>query len=122
MTVVNPGDQRPQPEPAGRLRQRGQRHPPFQARARRIGEDRIEVVERPARLEDLDIVGFLPHGQHVRPGGVLRSGLKGESHEPILPNRHGRRCTAAARLAGRSRRHPARASHPIPPLMMTRTE
>ena len=64
--------ERPEPQPPGRLRERGERHPSFQARARRVGEDRIEVIERPARLEYLDAVGFLPHGEHVGPGGVLR--------------------------------------------------
>ena len=35
-------------------------------------EDRVEVVERPRRLEELDLVGRLPDGEHVGPGRVLR--------------------------------------------------
>src|SRR6266496_4309689 len=80
MPVVNASDQRAQPQPAGRLRERGQGHPALQAGARRVGEDRIEVVEGPARLEQLNVVGFLPHREHVAPGGVLRGGFEGESH------------------------------------------
>src|SRR5215472_16697644 len=80
MTVVNAGDQRPQPEPLRRLRERGERHPSLQARARRVGQDRVEVVERPARLEDLDAVGLPPDGEHAGPGGVLRGSLEGEAH------------------------------------------
>jgi hypothetical protein len=38
------------------------------------------VVEGPAGLEDLDVVGGLPDGQHVGPGGVLRGRLECESH------------------------------------------
>ena len=80
MPVVNAGDQRAQPQPAGRLRERGQGHPALQAGARRIGEDRIEVVEDPARLEQVNVVSFLPHREHVAPGGVLRGGFECESH------------------------------------------
>ena len=47
--------------------------------------DRIEVVERPGRLEQLDLVGGLPDGQHVRPRRVLRGGLQGEAHRGIVP-------------------------------------
>ncbi len=32
-----------------------------------VGEDRIEVVEGPAGLEDVDVVGGLPDGEHVVP-------------------------------------------------------
>jgi ferredoxin len=40
------------------------------------------VVEGPARLEQLDVVGLPPDGEHVVPGGVLRRGLEGEAHGP----------------------------------------
>jgi hypothetical protein len=38
------------------------------------------VVEGPARLEQLDVVGRLPHGEHVGPGRILRRGLESEAH------------------------------------------
>ena len=55
------------------------RDPALEARAGRVGEDRIEVVERPARLEEVDVVGRPPDGEHVGPGRVLRRGLEGEA-------------------------------------------
>ena len=67
------------------LGQGGRGDPALQAGAGRIREDRIEVVERPSRLEELDLVGGLPDGQHVRPRGVLRGGLHGEAHCGIVP-------------------------------------
>lgn len=80
MPVVNAGHQRAEPEPARRLRKRGERHPSLQAGAFGVGKDRIEMIEGPARLKKLDTVGFLPHREHVAPGGVLRGGLEGKSH------------------------------------------
>jgi hypothetical protein len=62
------------------LRQRGQRHPALEARTGGVGEDRIEVVEGPAGLVELDVVRGPPHGEHVCPGRVLGGGLEGEAH------------------------------------------
>ena len=79
------------------------RDPPLQARAADVvGEDRVEVVEGPGRLEELDLVGGLPDREHVGPGGVLRCGLESEAHAGSL---------AAPRTAGPERdakgtRHP----------------
>ena len=80
MAVVDAGDEHADAQPLGGLRQRGQRGPALQARAGGVGEDRIEVVEGPAGLEDVDVVGGLPDRQHVVPGGVLRGCLESESH------------------------------------------
>jgi hypothetical protein len=84
VTVVNAGYQRAQPQPRGGLRQGRQRGPSLQAWSRRIGEDRIEVIEGPSRLEDVDIVGGLPDREHVGPRGVLRGCFECESH--VFPN------------------------------------
>jgi hypothetical protein len=72
MAVVDAGDQRAEPQPLGGLGQRGQRAPAFQTGAGGIGEDRIEVIEGPAGLVDVDVVGGLPDRKHVGPTGVLR--------------------------------------------------
>jgi hypothetical protein len=80
MSVVDAGDEGAEPVPASGLRQGDQRRPALQARACRIGEDRVEVVEGPAGLEDVDIVSRLPDGQHVGPGRVLGGGLERETH------------------------------------------
>ena len=72
MAVVDAGDEHADAEPLGGLRQGRQRGPALQARATGVGEDRIEVVERPAGLVDVDVVGGLPDGEHVVPVGVLR--------------------------------------------------
>ena len=77
MPVVDAGDQHADAQPLGGLRQRGQRDPALQARPGGVGEDRIEVVERPAGLEDVDVVGRLPDGsisaQVVFCGEVLKA-------------------------------------------------
>jgi hypothetical protein len=70
--VRNPGDEHADAEPAGRLGQRRERDPPLQARPAAIAEDRFEVVEGPAGLEHVDLVGRLPDGEHVVPGRGLR--------------------------------------------------
>jgi hypothetical protein len=72
VTVGDAGDEHPDAQTPRRLRERGRCDPPFEARTRAIAEDRLEVIERPTRLEHLDVVGGLPHGQHVGEGGVLR--------------------------------------------------
>ena len=51
----------------------------------RSREDDDAVVVLPHQREgamdvDVDIVGGLPDGEHVGPGGVLRGGLERESH------------------------------------------
>jgi len=80
MPVVDAGDQRAQPQPFGGLRQCGQGRPALKAGSGRVGEDRIEVVESPARLVYVDIIGCLPDGEHVGPSGVLRGCFEGKSH------------------------------------------
>ena len=101
VSVVDAADQGAQPEPLGRLRQRGERHPAFQAGPGRIGENGIEVVEGPAGFEQLDFVGGLPHGEHAGPFGVLGGGFDGESHDlhrkpGVAPERRSSRGRAAA--------------------------
>ena len=66
------GDQHPEAQPRGRLRQRGERDPALHARSGAIREDRLEVIERPPGLEQVDLIGGLPHGEHLGPRGVLR--------------------------------------------------
>ena len=67
------GDEHADPQPPRGLGQRGEGDPALQAGAGRVvGEDRVEVVEGPGRLEELDVVGGLPDREHVGPGGVLR--------------------------------------------------
>ena len=97
MAVVDSGDKRADPQPLGGLRQRGEGRPAFQTWARRVGEDRIEVIEGPARFEDVDVVGRLPDGQHVGPRGVLRGCLDCESHR-VEPSR-GRLVWSCERIA-----------------------
>ena len=65
VAVVDAGDQGAQPQPLGGLRQCGQRRPALQAGPAAVAEDRVEVVERPPGLEDVDVVGRLPDGEHV---------------------------------------------------------
>ena len=85
MAVRHAGDEHPDPQPARRLGQGGGGDPPLQARAADVvGEDRVEVVEGPGRLEELDLVGGLPDREHVGPGGVLRCGLESEAHAGSL--------------------------------------
>ena len=67
-------------EAARRLRQRREGEPPLEARAAAVAEDRLEVVERPTRLEDVDVVGRLPDGEHVVPGRGLRRRLERKAH------------------------------------------
>jgi hypothetical protein len=71
-------------ESCGGLRQCAQRDPAFQAGPGGIGENRVEVVEGPAGLEDLDVVGRPPHLEHVSPDRVLRSRLEREAHTARL--------------------------------------
>src|SRR2546425_912837 len=74
--------------------QRGERARAPEAGARGVGEDRIEVVEGPRRLEQLDLVAGAPDRQHVGPRRVLRVGLEGEAHGPdtnFTPPRRRRR-------------------------------
>ena len=85
VAVGHAGHQHAHAEPLGGLREGGGRDPALQARTGRVGVDRIEVVERPSRLEQLDLVGGLPDGQHVRPGCVLWSGLQCKAHPGIVP-------------------------------------
>src|SRR5258707_1116773 len=80
MAVMAAGDECSEPHPLGGLGQGGQRRPTLEARPGGVGENRIEVVERPAGFVDVDVVGCLPDGQHVGPGGVLRGCLESESH------------------------------------------
>ncbi len=80
MAVVDAGDEHADAQPLSGLRQRGQRRPALQAGPGRVGEDRIEVVERPAGFEDVDRVGSFPDGKHVGPGRVLRGCFEGEAH------------------------------------------
>ena len=47
-------------------------------------EDRVEVVEVPRRLEDVDLVGAAPDVEHVLPVRVLRGGLDPEAHAANL--------------------------------------
>ena len=72
MAIVDAGDQHADAQPLRGLRQSRQRCPALEARPGGIGEDRIEVVEGPAGLEYVDVVGGLPGRQHRGPGGVLR--------------------------------------------------
>ena len=73
---------------AGRgLGQRRERGPALEARLRPVAVDRLEVVERPGRLEQLDLVGGPPEGEHVLPGRLLGGGLDGEAHGVILAQR-----------------------------------
>ena len=60
------------------------RDPALHTGASAVGKDRVEVVEGPARLEHIDIVGRPPYGEHVDPGCFLRRGLESEAHEPTL--------------------------------------
>src|ERR1700753_3155054 len=76
VAVMYASDQGAQPQPLGGLRQRGQRRPALQAWPAAIRKDRVEVVEGPARLVDLDVVGGLPDSKHLCPGGVLRGGFE----------------------------------------------
>jgi hypothetical protein len=80
VTVVDAGHQGAQPQSSGGLGQRGQRGPALQARAGGVSENRVEVIERPPGFEDVDVVGFLPDGEHLCPGGALRGGFERESH------------------------------------------
>ena len=78
------GHQHADADPVRRLGQRRRGDPALQAGPGGVREDRIEVVEGPGRLEQLDVVGGLPDGQHVGPRRVLRGGLDREAHAPSL--------------------------------------
>src|ERR1022692_4092599 len=82
VTVVDAGHEHPEPQPARRLGQCGEGDPAFQAWTGRVGEDRVEVVEGPCGLEQLDLVGCTPDVEHGRPGRVLGRGLNSEAHLP----------------------------------------
>ena len=98
VAVHEAGDQHPDPQPGRGLGQRGQGDPAFEARPGGVTEDRVEVVEQPARLEEVDVVGLLPRGQHGVVGGVLGSSLEGESHRPNLRSITGFRTRSRRRL------------------------
>jgi hypothetical protein len=73
MTVRHAGHEHADAQAPGCLRQRSGGDPAFETGARHVvGEDRVEVVEGPRRLEELDLVGGLPDRQHVRPRRFLR--------------------------------------------------
>jgi hypothetical protein len=84
VAVVDPGDHGAHAQARRGLGQRCQHHPAFEARAPGVAVDRVEVVEVPTRLEDLDLVGGPPHLEHVGPGGALVGCLERESHR-LLP-------------------------------------
>src|SRR5437763_4528904 len=103
LAVVDARDQYAEPQPSRRLREGGERRPSLEAGARRVSEDRVEVVERPARLEQVDGIGFAPDGEHVGPGRVLRSGLESEAHahdpaKPPVPAQTGGMATPVRRI------------------------
>lgn len=82
---MHPVNHAADPEPGGGLGQRRQSDPRLQARTGRIAGDRVEVIEGPRRLEQLDLVGLPPDLQDVAPAGVMRLGLEGEAdHIPFL--------------------------------------
>src|SRR5439155_20600991 len=69
-------------------RERGEHCPTLEAWAGPVLlEDRIEVVEVPARAVDLDVVGREPHVAHRLPRGVLRNRLEGETRHAALSRR-----------------------------------
>ena len=72
MAVVDSGDQGAQAQPVVAWASAVSVVQPSRHGPARVGEDRVEVVEGPAGLEDVDVVGGLPDRQHVGPGGVLR--------------------------------------------------
>ncbi len=78
--VVDSRHERAEPKARSRLGQGRKGDPALEARPRRIGDDRVEVVKEPARLEQLDVVGRTPDLEHVVPVRVLWCGLEGEAH------------------------------------------
>ena len=95
-----PGHLAADADAARRLRHRREHRPRLEARPVGVGEDRIEVVEVPRRLEQLDVVGGAPDVEHVGPGGVLRCGLDPEAHARTLDRPH----TGSASRSPRCRR------------------
>ena len=95
-------------EPARCLGQRREREPTLEARAGAVAEDRLEVVERPPRLEDVDVVGRLPDGEHVVPGRGLRRRLERKAHggARFLPRTAGAAMILAANRGLSTRRRP----------------
>ena len=95
LTVVNAGRHDPskpwgwwydETQGGGLLGAVGSHQVDLLARPGRVREDRIEVIEVPRRLEQIDLVGVLPHGHHVVPGRVLWCGLDPEAHRRSLPD------------------------------------
>ena len=85
MPVDHTTDHAADANPPGGLGQCRQRDPCFHARAGSVGHiDRIEVIEVPRRLEQVDLVGGAPGVEHVRPRRVLGRGLYGELHGRTL--------------------------------------
>ena len=88
--------------------ERGGDRPPFEAVAGGVGEDRVEVVEGPARLVEVDLVGGLPDLEHVAPRGVLRGGLEAEPH--AVAGYPGDRDGPTVRFGGRGKKPLVRAT------------
>ena len=70
MPVGHGRDERPQPQSLGGLRQRRQHRPTFEARSGQVRgfgarPDRIEVVEQPTGLEQIDAVCLLPYREDL---------------------------------------------------------
>ena len=78
--VWHPVDHRPHLDPIGGLGEGRERSPALEAGTIGVAEDRIEVVEHPGGVEQLDLVGPLPACQHPVPGGVMWVGLDSVLH------------------------------------------
>ena len=70
--VRHAGHEHPHPQTGRRLGQRREGQPTLEAGPAAIAEDRLEVVEGPAGLEHLDLIGRPPHREHVVPRRRLR--------------------------------------------------
>ena len=86
-------DEETDPRAPRRLGERGERRPAFQARALRIDEDRVEVVEEPERVV-APPVGLLPEVEHLRPLDSLLPRLDTETSR--CAGRHVTGCRGSA--------------------------
>jgi hypothetical protein len=73
------GHQVADPCASRRMRERAEHRPSFQARTARVGEDRIEVIERPQRVV-APRLGGQPELFDGRPFHVLLAGLNSETN------------------------------------------
>ena len=71
MPVVHAVDHAPETQALGGLGQCGQHRPALQMGSVERGTERVEVVHRPRRLEQLDVVGGAPHVEEVGPRAML---------------------------------------------------